>query len=162
MTQNYLMAEPLLLSAITHADRLRNHTPYQAWLNHGIVCQELAVQQPALDVQAYYLKAETAFRQAIRLNPEAVEPYFHLAGIYLALQNYPEAIATYTVLIEGNENQPHPMVVKAFMGLALAYLHSQDLPRATACVRQAVQLNPAVREVFLQDPAFELIHRADF
>jgi tetratricopeptide (TPR) repeat protein len=162
MTHNHLMAEPLLHSATAHADQLRNHTPYQAWLNYGIVCQELAAQHAAIDVQAYYLKAEAAFRQAIRLNHEPVEPYFHLAGVYLALQNYPEAIATYTVLIEGNENQPHPMIVKAFMGLALAYIHSQDLPRATACIRQAIRLNPMVRDVFLQDPAFESIHQADF
>lgn len=46
--------------------------------------------------------AVSSFTQAIRLNPEAEEPYYHRANAYAAIGNYKAAVADYTEVIRQN------------------------------------------------------------
>ncbi|WP_242072133.1 tetratricopeptide repeat protein [Nostoc sp. FACHB-110] len=48
------------------------------------------------------LAAVSSFTQAIQLNPQAEEPYYHRANAYYELRNYQAAVADYTQIISQN------------------------------------------------------------
>lgn len=54
------------------------------------------------DCQKDSLAAISSFTQAILLNPQAEEPYYHRANAYAAIGNYKEAVADYTEVIRQN------------------------------------------------------------
>jgi tetratricopeptide (TPR) repeat protein len=54
------------------------------------------------DCQKDSLAAVSSFTQAIKLNPQAEEPYYHRANAYAAIGNYKAAVADYTEVIRQN------------------------------------------------------------
>ncbi|MGL5881504.1 MAG: tetratricopeptide repeat protein [Xenococcaceae cyanobacterium] len=107
-------------------------------------------QEPTIiDAQEHYLlgeklrsygkpgKAADCYRQAIALNPDAIEAYFQL-GKLLTLEGYlDKAINIYRRAI-----QNHPDRVEFYYLLAEANLSQANCQEAVFCYRKAIELDP--------------------
>ena len=87
-------------------------------------------------------QAQQQFEQAIKDFPESAQAHMKLAGFYLGQQQHDASIGSYQQAISlYGEAQPQDMA-KAFIGLGLAYMHSQRSSLALAAFAEASRLDP--------------------
>ena len=86
-------------------------------------------------------QAEARFRQAIAESPDSVRAYQQLAGVLMTQNKTREAIEAYQTAITLDPENP-----KLFVAIAIAYLHEQSFSAARAMGRQALQLDPGLKE----------------
>ncbi|WP_313937721.1 tetratricopeptide repeat protein [Anabaena azotica] len=99
------------------------------------------------DLQA----AVSAFTQAIRLNPQAEEPYYHRANAYAAMENYQAAVADYTQVIKKNTGRLG-LTSSAYWNRARAYEKLGEKTKAISDLTQLIANNrhPNPDEYFLR------------
>jgi len=85
--------------------------------------------------------AEASFLAAAADDARDLEARMKLAGLRLSQQRYSDAIPVYqeAIGIDGGDD-------RAFIGLAISYLHLQNLALAEAALEEALRINPARRE----------------
>jgi Tfp pilus assembly protein PilF len=82
-------------------------------------------------------QAESTFREAIELDPEAALPHARLAGLLLSQRRNDEARTEYQNAIMNDPKDPD-----LFLALAIVYLHEQAYSQAQAMVSVALELDP--------------------
>lgn len=95
--------------------------------------------------------AVSAFTQAIRLNPQAEEPYYHRANAYAAMEKYQAAVADYTQVIRKNTGKLG-LTSPAYWNRARAYEKLGEKNKAIADLTQLIGNNrhPNAEEYFLR------------
>lgn len=85
--------------------------------------------------------AEASFLAAAGHDAGDLEARMKLAGLRLSQQRYTDAIPVYqeAIGIDGHND-------RAFIGLAISYLHLHNLALAEAALEEALRINPARRE----------------
>lgn len=85
-------------------------------------------------------EAEASYRQALAERPDAVEPRMRLAGLHLSRQDYATAIPLFqqAISLDGTND-------RAFIGLAIAYLHQGKTLMAEAALEEALRIDPSRR-----------------
>ncbi len=86
-------------------------------------------------------QAQQMFEQAVRAAPASALAQNKLAGAYLVRQAYAKSIAHYQAAIPLQQAEPAEQA-KSFLGLGLAYLHSEQNPLAFAAFQEAQKLAP--------------------
>ena len=82
-------------------------------------------------------EAETAYRDAAKIDEESSGPYRRLAALYMAQNQTRDAIDAYQdAIIRDSED------ATLFIGIALAYLHEQSFTKANLMTQRALQLDP--------------------
>ena len=84
-------------------------------------------------------QAESTFREAIELYPEASLPHARLAGLLLSQQRNDEARSEYQQAIMNDPEDP-----ALFLALAIVYLHAKSYSEAQAMVDAALELQPGL------------------
>jgi len=99
------------------------------------------------DLQA----AVSAFTQAMRLNPQAEEPYYHRANAYAAMENYQAAVADYTQVIKKNTGRLG-LTSSAYWNRARAYEKLGEKTKAISDLTQLIGNNrhPNPDEYFMR------------
>lgn len=82
-------------------------------------------------------QAESTFREAISLDPEAALPHERLAGLLLMQNRNDEARSEYQNAIINDPQDPN-----LFLALAIVYLHEKSYSNAQAMVEIALELDP--------------------
>jgi Tfp pilus assembly protein PilF len=82
-------------------------------------------------------QAESTFREAIRLDPEAALPHARLAGLLMSQQRNDEARSEYQQAIMNDPEDP-----ALFLALAIVYLHEKSYSMAQSMVDAALELDP--------------------
>lgn len=89
------------------------------------------------DCQKDSLAAVSSFTQAIRLNPQAEEPYYYRANAYAAIGNYKAAVADYTEVIRQNTGRLG-FSNGAYWNRARAYEKLGEKQKAISDLNQAI------------------------
>lgn len=82
--------------------------------------------------------AESAYREALRLDPDLALAHRKLGGLYLIRHDLGAAVNAFQAAIGAD-----PADASAFIGLGLAYLHRQQWGRAHAALHMGIQRDPA-------------------
>ena len=82
-------------------------------------------------------QAESTFREAIKLDPDAALPHARLAGLLLSQHRNDEARTEYQNAIMNDPEDPN-----LFLALAIVYLHEKSYSNAQAMVDIALELEP--------------------
>lgn len=82
--------------------------------------------------------ALASYRQAVARDPQWVDARLKLAGVYMARQEYGEAVEAFQAAIGIDATDPKP-----FIGMAIAYWHGRDYGHAHAAFEEAVRLDPS-------------------
>lgn len=106
---------------------------------------ELVAQGDRLWAQGKLADARVAFEQAARSATDPVPALMKLGGLMLSSQDFAVAIATYKRVIGQDRNN-----ARAWMGLGMAYLHTQQKDLSRAAFGEAVRIEP-VRQQQLSD-----------
>ena len=86
-------------------------------------------------------EAESTFREAAELDPDAALPHARLAGLLLSQQRNDEARSAYQQAIMNDPEDP-----ALFLALAIVYLHAKSYSEAQAMVDAALALNPELED----------------
>lgn len=86
-------------------------------------------------------KAQKLYEKAVQLEPGSVEAHMKLAGLLLSGNNFTASIKEYQRVIGLD-----PKNAKAFIGLAIAYMHSGDKGLTRAALNEALRLEPARKD----------------
>lgn len=86
-------------------------------------------------------KAQKLYEKAVQLEPGSVEARMKLAGLLLSGNNFVASIKEYQKVIGLD-----PKNAKAFIGLAIAYMHSGDKGLTRAALNEALRLEPARKD----------------
>jgi tetratricopeptide (TPR) repeat protein len=92
------------------------------------------------DCQKDSLAAVSSFTQAIKLNPEAEEPYYHRANAYAAIGNYKAAVADYTEVIRQNTGRLG-FSSAAYSNRARAYQKLGEKQKAISDLTQSISID---------------------
>jgi Tfp pilus assembly protein PilF len=87
--------------------------------------------------QGKLAEAETAFKQALEINPESSQASERLASLYLTQNKTGAAITAYQDAITLD-----PENARLFIGIAIAYLHQRYYQMAESMVSHAIELDP--------------------
>ncbi len=85
--------------------------------------------------------AQNTFEQAVRAEPKSVKAHMKLAGLQMSRQNFKACIPIYQTAIGLDANND-----KAWLGVAFAYLHTEQDALAGAAFDAAIRINPGNRE----------------
>lgn len=88
-------------------------------------------------------QAESTFREAIELDPDAALPHARLAGLLLSQHRNDEARSEYQ-----NAIMKDPQDAGLFLALAIVYLHEKSYSNAQAMVDIALELEPDSENAF--------------
>jgi Tfp pilus assembly protein PilF len=87
--------------------------------------------------QKRYMEAETALKEATRLNPRLAAPHSQLGAIYASQKKYAEAEAEYKEAMRLD-----PKWASAYNNLGIAYKDQQKYAEAEATLKEALRLDP--------------------
>ncbi|MEE9441425.1 MAG: tetratricopeptide repeat protein [candidate division Zixibacteria bacterium] len=90
-----------------------------------------------------YQKAETEFRNVLRINPRFARAYLELAGIYTDRDDHTKSIELLSKAIDSDKEYSF-----AFYNRANAYMHLKDYDKALSDYDQAIMLRPIWPEAF--------------
>jgi len=98
--------------------------------------------------QAFYDKnwkeALVAFNNAIKINPQYMEAYFHRGNVYDEMGDYEKAVVDYNRAIKLN-----PLYIDAYLFRGLAYNNLGKLNKAIADIKKAARLGDQFAQKFL-------------
>ncbi len=100
--------------------------------------QQIKLGQKYLTEQNY-TEAVASFTEAIRLAPENIQAYQYRAAAYQCLNQYDEAKADYTVIIEKTEKRPY-VQAQAYANRGVVWIALGDQTAARADYTQAVKV----------------------
>jgi len=86
-------------------------------------------------------QAQQQFEQAVQHYPKNATAHSKLAGFFLVQNDYQNSIKHYQQSIS-LQTDAAPERTKAFIGLGLAYLHSERSKLAIAALEEALRLEP--------------------
>ena len=98
---------------------------------------ESLAQGDRLWAQGKLQDARAAFEQAVQNDPRSAPALMKLGGLLLSNQDFAAAIATYKKVIGLDGNH-----ARAWMGLGMAYLHTQQKDLSRAAFAEAVRIEP--------------------
>jgi tetratricopeptide (TPR) repeat protein len=84
-----------------------------------------------------YSKAIEAYKQAIRIDPDAADTYYNLGNVYFALDNYSKAIEAYKQAIRID-----PDYANALYNLGNVYFALDNYSKAIEAYKQAIRIDP--------------------
>ncbi len=84
------------------------------------------------------------FKKALELQPDKVELNGDIAGSYIKMKKYPEAIAAYKVRMEKEKGG-----INDYFGLMRAYYYSKDFVNADSAASQMIQAQPDLHYGYL-------------
>ena len=88
-----------------------------------------------------FANAQQSYEQAIERDPRSVDAHMKLAGLLLAQQRFAAGAKAFQRAIALDPNND-----KAFVGLAIAYLHGGERELSQAALREALRINPGRAE----------------
>jgi Tfp pilus assembly protein PilF len=86
-------------------------------------------------------KAQELFERAVKTEPNSVEAHMKLAGLLLSSNNFGASVKEYQRVIGLDPNN-----AKAFIGLAISYMHSGDKSLTRAALNEALRIEPSRKQ----------------
>ncbi len=141
---------PLVVAQIPDS-QLSEDCKIQVPTNPHSVKDFLAIGHYQQDCRQNLQAAVSAFTQAMRLNPQAEEPYYHRANAYAAMENYQAAVADYTQVIQKNTGRLG-LTSSAYWNRARAYEKLGEKTKAVSDLTQLIGNNrfPNAEEYFFR------------
>lgn len=103
-----------------------------------------------------YENAVEMYDKATELNPDCYEAFLGQGVAYTRLQNYDEAIAAYNKAIRTSSDK-----ADAWYGKARCYALKSDTDMAVDNLRQAISLNPDIREMAQHESDFNSVRETE-
>ncbi len=131
--------------AIAEYTKVIQFAPNQpdAFYHRGWAYYDRAIAQPEKHKEE---EALPDFNQAIRLNPEASEPYMLRARIYDDMGQVGRAVADYTQALQGNLEDSRRALALLFRGLD--FRQQEEFDKAIADFSEAIRMDPLYEEAY--------------
>ncbi len=106
----------------------------------AVTPKELVISGNTYWSEGKFTEAETQFKKALEAQPDYSVAHERLANLYLTQNKTSDAIEEFQNAITHDAENAN-----LFIGIAIAYLHKQYYQMADAMVKQAIAINPEMK-----------------
>lgn len=144
------------------ATGLQDNPLEQAYYNLGLAYKDKAMLSDEGGFLGKWDGALTAFNNCLKQNPKFVVAHFQLGIVLLTMKCYEDAIKAFEKSVSFDVEITHSSTMQSVIGLANCYCALHDFEKTLQYLKQAIDVEPRVKEVAKVDVAFNNIRESSY